>query len=307
MKKILKRFIAAHILCIALICVILFLPNKRINASPSYALLIGIGIIELLYLYAVWRAHKKEQVPVGSTDIICAVWTILLLWEITATKTGIAHPVLLPCPENVFYVFVTNGSELFQNVLSSLELLLSGFILGLFFGVVLGVICGWVPRLRQMFYPIANVFAPIPSVIFTPFLVILMPNYRMAAVIVILLGVFWSQFLNMILRVSSLPPAILDNTRVLKVNNITMVTKIILPYILPDVLKGVRVSLTTAFLMLMYAESFGAKSGIGFWITNANLFANYANIYAGIITCGITVTILNYITAWLQDKFTYWK
>ena len=303
----LRRIVLAHILGIALVCVVLLVPNKRTTASPAFAMLIGIGISELLYIVALLSNKHKGTLPVGCTDIISFVWLLLLAWEITATKTGVAHPVLLPCPENVFYVFVTNGGELFQNVLSSLELLLSGFVLGLVFGVILGVICGWVPRLRQMFYPIANVFAPIPSVIFTPFLVILMPNYRMAAVIVILLGVFWPQFLNMILRVSSLPPAILDNTRTLKVNNITMVTKIILPYILPDVMKGVRVSLTTAFLMLMYAESFGAKSGIGFWITNANLFANYANIYAGIITCGITVTVLNYLTAWLQDKLSYWK
>ena len=157
-----------------------------------------------------------------------------------------------------------------------------------------------------MFYPIANVFAPIPSVVFTPFLVILMPNYRLAAVMVILLGVFWPQFLSMILRVGSLPPAIIDNTRVLKVSNLTMITMIIMPYILPDILKGLRISLTTGFLMLMYAESFGAKSGIGYWISNANVFANYANIYAGIITCGITVTVLNYGSAWLQKRFTKW-
>ena len=85
-----------------------------------------------------------------------------------------------------------------------------------------------------------------------------------------------------------------------------MITKIIMPYILPDILKGLRISLTTGFLMLMYAESFGAKSGIGYWISNANVFANYANIYAGIITCGITVTVLNYGSAWLQKRFTKW-
>ena len=219
---------------------------------------------------------------------------------------GIAHNVLLPSPENVFNVFVDHGGELALSVVSSLELLLSGFFFGTLFGVILGVICGWIPRLHAMFYPIANVFAPIPSVVFTPFLVILMPNYRLAAVMVILLGVFWPQFLSMILRVGSLPPAIIDNTRVLKVSNLTMITKIIMPYILPDILKGLRISLTTGFLMLMYAESFGAKSGIGYWISNANVFANYANIYAGIITCGITVTVLNYGSAWLQKRFTKW-
>ena len=93
----------------------------------------------------------------------------------------------------------------------------------------------------------------------------------------------------------------------LKVSNWTMITKVILPFIVPDVLGNMRVSLTTGFLMLMYAESFGAKSGIGYWISNANVFANYANIVAGVITCGMTVTALNYLTAWAQKRFTTWR
>lgn len=306
-KKILRRCIIAHVLLVALVLVIVLVPNERRNVDPAFALLTAIGIAEALYIAALVAGRKKDPIPEGSSDIISFVWVLMLLWEIFGPKLGIAHAVLLPSPENVFYVFVEHGGELAMNVVFSLQLLLTGFFFGTLFGVILGVICGWIPRLRAMFYPIANVFAPIPSVVFTPFLVILMPSYRAAAIMVILLGVFWPQFLNMILRVSSLPPAIVDNTRVLKVSSFTMITKIILPYIVPDVLKGLRVSLTTGFLMLMYAESFGAKSGIGYWISNANVFANYANIYAGIITCGITVTVLNYGSAWLQRTFTKWR
>ncbi len=243
----------------------------------------------------------------GSADIISFVWVLWLVWELLSTKLGIAHNVLVPSPENVFWVFVRNGAELFDCALSSMQLLLLGYIFGMVLGVLLGVICGWVPRLRAMFYPIANVLAPIPSVIYTPFLVIIMPTYRWAAIMVILIGVFFPQFLNMILRVGSLPPAIVDNARVLNVSNFTMIKDIILPFIVPDILKGMRVSLTTGFLMLMYAESFGTRSGIGYFISNANVFANYSNIFAGIITCGIVVTILNYGTAWIQKKFTTWR
>lgn len=307
MKRALKiRVILAHVLMVVLVAVVALAPHARRNVADPFAFYVAMGIVEALYLAALFLGRKKDPFPQGSTDITLLVWTLLLLWEVFGPVLGIAHNVLLPSPENVFNVFVEHGGELAASVVSSLELLLSGFFFGTLFGVVFGVICGWIPRLRAMFYPIANVFAPIPSVVFTPFLVILMPNYRLAAVMVILLGVFWPQFLNMILRVGSLPPAIIDNTRVLKVSNFTMITKVIMPYILPDILKGLRVSLTTGFLMLMYAESFGAKSGIGYWISNANVFANYANIYAGIITCGITVTVLNYGSAWLQKRFTTW-
>ncbi|MCI8469446.1 MAG: ABC transporter permease subunit [Eggerthellaceae bacterium] len=306
MRRIIIEFIVAHVLLAALVGIILFMPDAR-KVYPDTALLVAIALIELCYLVALFKGRKLDPFPSGSSDIICAVWVLLLVWEVSSTKLGIAHSVLIPSPENVFCVFQKSAPELWANVVSSLELLLSGYILGTVLGVLLGIVVGWVPRLRAMFYPIANVLAPIPSVIFTPFLVILMPTYRWAAIMVILIGVFWPQFLSMILRVSSLPPAITDNARVLKVSNWTMITQIILPFIVPDVLKNMRVSLTTGFLMLMYAESFGAKSGIGYWISNANVFANYANIVAGVITCGMTVTVLNYLTAWLQKRFTTWR
>ena len=300
MRRIIVEFVIAHVLMAVLVGVVLLMPDAR-KVYPCDA------FIEAAYLIALFRGRRLDPFPSGSSDIVCAVWVLLLVWELASTKLGIAHSVLIPSPENVFYVFERSGPELWGNVVSSLELLVTGYVLGTVLGVFLGIVVGWVPRLRAMFYPIANVLAPIPSVIFTPFLVILMPTYRWAAIMVILLGVFWPQFLSMILRVGSLPAAITDNARVLKVSNWTMITKIILPFIVPDVLGNMRVSLTTGFLMLMYAESFGAKSGIGYWISNANVFANYANIVAGVITCGMTVTALNYLTAWLQRRFTTWR
>lgn len=305
-SKIKSHLVISHVLLLGLLYLVLFVPNVRTNVAPYWGELIAIGLIEFFYLLALFLGRRKDPVPEGSSDIILIVWVIFIVWEIVGPKTGIAHNVLIPSPENVFNVFVEHTGELAMNVVSSLELLLSGYILGTVLGIVFGAICGWIPRLRAIFYPIANVFAPIPSVVFTPFLVIIMPTYRWAAIMVILIGVFWPQFLSMILRVGSLPSAIMDNTRVLMVNTPTMIGKIIIPYIIPDVLKGLRVSLTTGFLMLMYAESFGAKSGIGYWISNANVFANYSNIYAGIITCGATVTVLNYLTGWLQKRFTTW-
>ena len=75
----------------------------------------------------------------------------------------------------------------------------------------------------------------------------------------------------------------------------------------PEVLKGLRVSLTTAFLMLTFAEMLGASSGIGYFISNANNYANYTNVVAGIIVCGVVVTVLSFATAWVQRRFTTWR
>ncbi|MDO4502588.1 MAG: ABC transporter permease subunit [Coriobacteriia bacterium] len=308
MKRFLNRqFVVAHILLVILVLITCYVPNQKPITCTYYPLLVAIGIMELLYLANLYAKHRKGNYTTGPTDIVTLLWVAMLGWEISTTKLAVMPNVLVPAPEQVFNIFATNYPTLLNNVWSSVTLLLVGYFIGLSSGVVLGVICGWIPRLRAMFYPIANVMAPIPPTVFAPYLVVIMPTFRLASVCIILIGVFWPQFLSMVLRVSSLDGRILDNARALGVRNTTMITRVILPYVLPGVLDSLRVGLTTAFLMLTFAEMIGAKAGIGFYITNSNIYANYEAMIAGIIVCGIVVTILSALTTWIKKRFTTWR
>ncbi len=308
MKRILNgRFFLTQMLLLVLVGIVVAVPNAKILTVTYYPLLVALGVMDLIYLALLISRERRGIESTGPNDIILLVWVLIILWEVASTKLAITPNVIVPTPEEVFNVFYTSYDTLIKNVISSTTLLMVGFAGGILAGVILGIICGWIPRLREMFYPIANVMAPIPPTVFAPYLVVLMPSFRAASACIILLGVFWPQFLNMILRVSSLDPELLDNARALGVKNTTMITRIILPYVMPGVLQGLRVSLTTAFLMLTFAEMIGATAGIGFYITNSNIYANYAAVIAGIIVCGIVVTVLSAITAWAQRRFTVWR
>lgn len=301
------QIIAAHALLAALVVVITQMPNTKIITVSYFPLLGALAVIEAIYLILFARSLRRGKRSKSPTDIVMLVWALLLVWELASTKLAIAPNVLVPAPEQVFNVFYTSYDTLIENVVSSTSLLLVGYVAGMALGVALGIVCGWVPRLRGMFYPIANVMAPIPPTVFAPYLVVLMPSFRSASICIIMLGVFWPQFLSMILRVSSLDAQLLDNARTLGVRDLTMITRIILPYVTPSILQNLRVSLTTAFLMLTFAEMLGATAGIGFYITNSNIYANYAAVIAGVIVCGIVVTVLSSITAWIQRRFTTWR
>ena len=302
-----RRFLIAQMLLLLLVAIVVGMPNAKILSVTYYPFLIALGIMDLIYIVLLISKAKRGMESTGPNDIIVFVWVIILIWELASTKLALTPNVIVPTPEEVFNVFATSYDTLWESVVSSTSLLMVGYLGGILAGVVLGVICGWIPRLREMFFPIANVMAPIPPTVFAPYLVVLMPTFRSASACIILLGVFWPQFLNMVLRVSSLDPKLMDNARALCVKGPAMVTKIILPYVTPGILQGLRVSLTTAFLMLTFAEMIGARAGIGFFITNANIYANYAAVIAGIIVCGVVVTVLSAITSWVQRRFTLWR
>lgn len=174
--RIKATFIISHLLLIALVITI-FLPGAKEVKSPV-AMLAAIALMELFYLF---QSFKKDSDKVAASDIMAIIWGFLLIWEIVVTKKNLMHPVLVPAPENVFNVFREQYVTLITGVISSMELLFLGVFIGQVLGSLLGLICGWIPRLKHVFYPIANVLTPIPSIVFAPYVVAIMPTFRSAS------------------------------------------------------------------------------------------------------------------------------
>ena len=301
-----KTYIAAaHILLLLLIVVIL-IPGEKKTQSPG-AFIGAVLVMETLYLLKLLQNRKHEQSATVPSCIISILWIFLLLWDTAVTKLNLMHPVLYPAPENVFYVFVSQYGEILMHVLSTLELLLISIAIGVTAGVLAGAFTGWNRALSGVLYPIANVLAPIPSIIYAPYIISLMPSFRSASAVVIALGIFFPMFLNMVNRVQSMDQEIIDSARMLNVSGRSMVTKIILPYLIPGVISGMKVTLTTSFVLLMFAEMMGATRGLGYFIVNYNTYGNYTNVIAGIIVIGVLVSVLNALVTLLQKKAIRWR
>lgn len=306
MKTMVRRLILTHIPLAALLYLVLFAPKSRPGIASNVSLLVALAIFEGLFLLSVWRKRRAGRTLTAPFDIMTIVWILLFVWELMTTVLNRAHPVLIPAPENVFHTFRVQWSVMLQNIAYSLQLLVIGFFTGLILAVVLGLVAGWYPRLRAFAYPIANVLAPIPAVVFSPYLVALMPTFRSASVVVIVLGVFWPNFLTTVNRVVGIEPQILDSARMLCPSNRTMLWRILLPYLFPGVVSGLRVSLTTSLLMLNFAELMGATRGMGFYVQNSITYANYAHAIAGIIVIGVVVTALSALVSYLQKRLVRW-
>lgn len=294
--------VLAHVL-LAVLVVAVFMPGKR-TPPTVVPFFVAIGLSEAFYL---WRLFKKGSNKVAVSWIAVIWWVFLLAWETVSTKLGCVSPVLFPMPEAVFNVYPTQWPTLLENLWSSLGLLAMGAVTSIVAGVVLGAICGWVGALRNICAPIARVLAPIPSVVFAPYIVALMPTFRIASASIIFLGVFWPCFLNTIIRVTSIDRRIIESARMLQLSSFEMVRDIILPYLVPGVVNGLNGQLTASITMLTFAEMLGAKSGMGYYIINYTNFANYVNVIAGIIMVGVVVTILNWLINVLRRHAVKWR
>lgn len=302
MKKINLSMVICHLLLIALIVVVLLPGEKKTADATSFFW--AMAVMEGYYLYSVFRHTDKRS---AASDIMSIIWALMLVWEVLVSKLNLLHPVLAPALENIFAVFKEDYLIMASGVLASLEILLIGVIVGLVAGTLLGLFCGWHQRLRDIFAPIANVLAPIPSVVFAPYVIAIMPTFRSASVVVILLGIFWPTFLKTIISVESIDKNIVDSARTLGLGGSSMIFEVLLPYSVPGIIKGLKVTMTTAVMMLTFAEMMGSTKGMGYYIVNFNTYGNYTKVIAGIMVVGLVVTMLSSVINWIQRKTIKWQ
>lgn len=300
MKKKWKLLLLPNLMFIVLL-VLLFIPaseGKKFDAP--WAFLAVILFTEIVYLHSVLKKSSR-----AASDVATLVYALFLIWE-GITKFGNAHPVLMPPLENVFNIFVVDYADMLTGLGSSLKLLGVGVSLALIMGVGLGVFVGWVQRLREAAFPIAKVLSTIPPLVYVPYVVAVMPTFKMASIFVVWSGVFWPTFMYVINFIAGVDKKILDSAKTLNVNTPTMIFQIILPYIFPGIIRNLALSLSSAFMCLTGAEMIGASSGLGYYVQKAANFINYPKVLAGIIFIGVVVTILNRFVVFLEKKFIKW-
>ena len=300
-EKASRPIVLVHLLFV-LLMVQVALPGKNETASP----LLFLCAAALAELICLWHIVRRKNARAAG-DIGAALFLLFNLWELWATVLGQAHPILVPTPEAVFQVFWDQRQLMLRGIGSSLSLLAIGFSIALPLGALLGMLAGWSPRLRGFLVPIARVLSPVPAIIYAPYLIALMPSFRSASALVIILGIFWPTFLQTVGRTAGLDPHILDSARVLCLSDREMVFQIFLPALLPGIISGLRVSLSTSFMLLTLAEMMGATSGLGYFIKNFADYANYTNVIAGILLVALVVTALNGLVTLLERKAVRWS
>ena len=300
-EKASRPIVLVHLLFV-LLMVQVALPGKNETASP----LLFLCAAALAELICLWHIVRRKNARAAG-DIGAALFLLFNVWELWATVLGQAHPILVPTPEAVFQVFWDQRQLMLRGIGSSLSLLAIGFSIALPLGALLGMLAGWSPRLRGFLVPIARVLSPVPAIIYAPYLIALMPSFRSASALVIILGIFWPTFLQTVGRTAGLDHHILDSARVLCLSDREMVFQIFLPALLPGLISGLRVSLSTSFMLLTLAEMMWAASGLGYFIKNFADYANYTNVIAGILLVALVVTALNGLVTLLERKAVRWS
>jgi nitrate/nitrite transport system permease protein len=84
-----------------------------------------------------------------------------------------------------------------------------------------------------------------------------------------------------------------------------VITRILLPSVLPYMLTGVRLSVGTAWLVIVAAEMLTGGVGIGFWVWDEWNNLNVRHILIAIFVIGIVGLVLEQLLVSLAKRFSF--
>lgn len=213
----------------------------------------------------------------------------------------------------------TGKPTFFDQIFTSLGTVFAGFLVATIIAVPIGIVSG----LSQTFYnainPLIQVFKPISPLAWLPIVTIIVsavyvsadPTFSKSFIIsalTVTLCCMWPTMINTAVGVASVDKDLINVSKVLQLNSLTKVWKIVLPSAIPMIFTGLRLSVGIGWMVLIAAEMLAQNPGLGkfVWDEFQNGSSNsLGRIMVAVLVIGIIGFVLDYLMLTLQ-KFISW-
>jgi nitrate/nitrite transport system permease protein len=254
-----------------------------------------------------WGAWAlKIFAPMAGMALLIGIWGLLTMKEgsnfPTPKVTWDAAVVLFSDP---FYDNGPNDQGLGWNILFSLKRVAMGFGLAALVGIPMGFIIGRSQIISSMLNPIISLLRPVSPLAWLPIGLLVFKSADPAAIWTIFICSIWPMIINTAVGVQRVPEDYLNVAKVLNLSEWKIISRILFPSVLPYMLTGVRLSVGTAWLVIVAAEMLTGGVGIGFWVWDEWNNLNVQHIIIAIFVIGIVGLLLESLLMAVAKRFSF--
>lgn len=262
---------------------------------------------------ATFAFAMRAGVAIASTVVSLAGAALLLgaIWWIAA-----AYSSDLPGPfstmgtfwhlvRDPFYNNGPNDKGIGLQLIASLKRVTLGFTLGSCVAIPLGVLLGSSSLARRFVDPVVQVLRPVSPLAWFPIGLAAFHSTGHAAIFIIFITSLWPTVLNTSLGVSSIPESHKQVASVFQFSRWTYLTRVVMPFSMPYVLTGLRLSVGIAWLVIVAGEMLSGGSGIGFFVWDSWNALNLERVISAVLLIGIVGLILDRGFAWVAQRVSY--
>ena len=199
---------------------------------------------------------------------------------------------------------VTSGS-LVENSLPSLKRIFMGIMIALAIGIPLGVAIGRFSMLNDSTHLPFQFLRMISPLAWMPIAVLIYPTWDSAIIFLITMAAVWPLILSSAAGVKRIDPSWFTVARNLGASEFQIITKVILPAVLYDIVNGLRLAIGIAWVVIVPAEFLGVSSGLGYAINDARDTLEYDTLAAYVVAIGFIGYILDSSCGYLTKKINW--
>jgi len=252
-------------------------------AKLKSTVLAGIGVLVFIGFWSLLSAYTKEALP-GPL----ATFTVL--------KEMLSDP---------FYDYGPNDKGIGLQLFNSIKTVLSGFLLGSLIAIPIGILMGASTICKQIFYPIVQLLKPVSPLAWFPIGLVVFKDTGMATIFIVFITSLWSTLINTSFGVASIPQDHKNVAKAFGFSKMRYLTKILIPYSLPHIITGLRLSISVAWLVIVAGEMLSGGAGIGFFVWDSWNALSLEKVISAIIIIGIVGLLFDKLFTFIESKVAY--
>jgi sulfonate transport system permease protein len=236
------------------------------------------------------------------------VLAFLAAWQISSTQ-GWINPAVFPRLDIIVAALWKGivGGALIDDIAISLQRSGIAFAAAVAIGIPLGLFMGQVAAVERALDPLLQFFRQTSALALYPVFILMLGLGEASKVFVIFWATLFPILLSTIGGVKEVDRKLIEMARTYGAGPIAIFRRVVLPASVPAIFVGLRLSATTALLLLIAAEMIGANKGVGFQVMNAQYNFQIPLMYASILLLALLGLAANAGLVLLQRKLCRWS
>ncbi|MFE9120285.1 ABC transporter permease [Streptomyces sp. NPDC007172] len=233
---------------------------------------------------------------------------LLGLWQVLSA-TGVLSPDTLASPGTVARAgadLVSDGT-LPSAMAISLQRVAVGLLIGGVAGIALALVSGLSRLGEDLIDATVQMLRTVPWVGLIPLFIIWLGIGEAPKVALIALGVAFHLYLNVYAGIRGVDAQLVEAGQALGLGRWGLVRHVVLPGALPGAMTGLRYSLATAWLALVFGESINADAGIGFLMNQAREFFRTDVIVVCLVVYAFLGLLADAVVRTLERLLLQWR
>lgn len=233
-------------------------------------------------------------------------------WELLSSVTKDALPgpiatltVLFEMISDPFYDYGPNDKGIGLQLFNSIKTVLLGFCLGSLIAIPIGILMGASTICKQIFYPIVQLLKPVSPLAWFPIGLVVFKDTGLATIFIVFITSLWSTLINTSFGIASLPQDHKNVAKAFGFSKTRYLTKILIPFSLPHIITGLKLSISVAWLVIVAGEMLSGGAGIGFFVWDSWNALSLEKVISAIIIIGVVGLLFDKLFTYIESKVAY--